>query len=257
VGQSDRQVGLTFRLHDRDVQAVVLDIEGTTTPIAFVYDVLFPFARAHLRDYLRQHFDDENVREARRLLRAEWSGDVTCAEQPPPWPDDGTDLQVACVAAYVEWLMDRDRKSTGLKLLQGLIWEEGYRAGGLTADLFPDVPPALHRWRDAQLDVAMYSSGSQLAQRLLFGYTRYGDLTGLISRFFDTTVGAKISPDSYRRIADQLGCAAHRIVFVSDVVRELDAASAAGWQTVLSVRPGNAAQPEHSFPVIQSFDQIV
>src|SRR5262249_11885123 len=150
---SDRQVDLTFCLHDRDVRAVVLDIEGTTTPIAFVYDVLFPFARAHLRDYLRRHFDDENVRDARSRLRAEWSGDLACGEQPPSWPDAGTDLQVVSVTAYVEWLMDRDRKSTGLKLLQGLIWEEGYGAGALTADLFPDVPPALHRWRDARLDV--------------------------------------------------------------------------------------------------------
>jgi enolase-phosphatase E1 len=248
---------VTFALHDHDVQAVVLDIEGTTTPIGFVYDVLFPFARAHLRDYLREHFDNDNVRDARRLLRDEWSGDMARHEQPPLWPDDGPDLQVDSVAAYAEWQMDRDSKSTGLKLLQGLIWEKGYSAGSLTADLFADVPRALQRWRDSRLDVAIYSSGSELAQRLLFGHTRYGDLTSLVSRFFDTTVGAKLLPDSYRRIAGQLGRAADRTLFVSDVVRELEAARAAGWQAVLSIRPGNAQQPEHNFPMIESFDQIV
>ena len=141
--------------------------------------------------------------------------------------------------------MDRDRKSPGLKLLQGRIWEGGYRAGILKGEVFADVPPALERWRDAGLDVAIYSSGSELAQRLIFGSTADGDLTRFFSRFFDTAVGAKDAPASYRRIAAELGRATDRIVFISDVTTELDAAGSAGCGVILCVRPGNRPQPDH------------
>ena len=147
------------------------------------------------------------------------------------------------IGPYVEWLMDRDRKSPGLKLLQGRIWEGGYRAGVLKGEVFSDVPPALQRWRDAGLDVAIYSSGSELAQRLIFGSTAYGDLTRFISRFFDTAVGAKGAPASYRRIAAELGRAPDRLLFISDVTTELDAASAGGMRgdPVRAARQSTAA----------------
>ena len=151
--------------------------------------------------------------------------------------------------------MDQDRKSPGLKLLQGQIWDEGYRSGELKGEVFADVAPALRRWRDAGVAVAIYSSGSELAQRLLFGSTASGDLTPLLARFFDTTVGAKQAAESYRRIARELGIPPDRMLFISDVTTELDAAHSAGCQVLLCVRPGNRPQPNHAYPVIERFDE--
>jgi len=228
------------------VEAIVLDIEGTTTPIAFVYDVLFPFARAHLREFLQNPDNAARLREPLRRLHEEWLAD----------PDHGPECGHYVPVEYVESLMDRDRKSPGLKLLQGRIWEDGYRAGVLKGEVFADVPPALQRWRDAGLDVAIYSSGSELAQQLIFGSTADGDLTRFISRFFDTAVGAKNAPGSYRRIAAELGRTPDRLLFISDVTSELDAADNAGCAAILCVRPGNRPQPAHSYPTISSFDEI-
>jgi enolase-phosphatase E1 len=159
-------------------------------------------------------------------------------------------------AAYVEYLMDRDRKSPGLKLLQGLIWKEGYQRGELKGEVFPDVPPALRRWRAGGAAVAIYSSASELGQRLLFANTAYGDLTPLLSGFFDTSVGAKREETSYRHIATELRLPPSQILFVSDVTAELDAAHAAGCDVRLCVRPGNHAQPAHGYRVIRDFDQL-
>jgi enolase-phosphatase E1 len=251
---------LTFELRRHQIGAVVLDIEGTTTPIGFVYEVLFPFARTHLCDYLDQA-DVEHLREPIRRLRAEWSADVEQGNGPPQWSSSNEaqglrrDAQEA--QAYVQWLMDRDRKSPGLKLLQGQIWERGYAAGLLHGEVFPDVPPALQRWRDSGITVAIYSSGSRLAQRLLFGSTRQGDLTTLISRFFDTDVGAKMAAESYVRIGRELACSVEHMLFVSDVSDELNAAREAGCQTLLCVRPGNRPQPVGTYEVIETFDEIV
>ena len=231
------------------VDAIVLDIEGTTTPIAFVYDVLFPFARAHLREYLEDPLHAAELRDPIERLHEECSsiGEL----RPPPAIQDGSHS-----AEYVEWLMDRDRKSPGLKRLQGRIWERGYRAGVLKGEVFPDVPPAFERWREAGLELAIYSSGSELAQRLIFATTPYGDLTPFISRFFDTGVGAKADPASYRRIAAGLSRPADRILFISDVTAELDAARSAGCAVLLCVRAGNRPQPPHDHAVIYSFDEL-
>ena len=222
----------------RVVDAVLLDIEGTTTPIAFVHDVLFPFARASLREYLADPTNAAAVESIESALKAEHQ-----------WRES--------VPASVEWLMDRDVKSTALKDLQGRIWERGYRAGALHGDVFPDVGPAIRRWRQHGLDVAIYSSGSALAQRLLFASTPDGDLTPLLAGFFDTAVGPKTSPESYERIAGLMGHPPGRVLFVSDVTKELAAARQAGLQVRLSIRPGNAAQPDaSSFDTIRSFDEI-
>jgi enolase-phosphatase E1 len=233
------------------VRAIVLDIEGTTTPIAFVYDVLFPFARAHLREHLTTNAASAALHLALQQLRRDRADELARGEQPPDWAD----TEWEHVAAFVEWLMDRDRKAPGLKLLQGEIWERGFRSGILRGEVFPDVPPALRHWREAGVSVAIYSSGSEQAQRLIFGTTPYGDLTGLVCRFFDTTVGPKVSPDSYRRIARELGCATTELLFVSDVTKELDAARSAGCQVMLCVRPGNPPQ-EDGYSVIRTFDEI-
>jgi 2,3-diketo-5-methylthio-1-phosphopentane phosphatase len=190
--------------------------------------VLFPFARAHLREHLQNPLNADQLRESIGRLREEWSDDVARGEQPPGSQDPGSAAGAITIMAYVEWLMDRDRKSPGLKMLQGLIWEQGYRAGVLKGEVFSDVPAALRRWREMPLDVAIYSSGSELAQRLIFGNTAYGDLTPLISRFFDTGVGPKIATESYSRIAADLARTPDRMLFVSDVTAELDVATSAG-----------------------------
>jgi enolase-phosphatase E1 len=256
------------------VQTIVLDIEGTTTPIAFVYDVLFPFVRRHLRGCLRDPRSRETLDEPLRLLRDEWVAAADGGREPPPWlaartprppthdddsssPSHSPRLEyLESLAAYIEGLMDEDRKSPGLKLLQGRMWQEGYRSGELKGDVFADVAPALRRWRDAGTAVAIYSSGSELAQRLLFGTTAFGDLTPLIARFFDTAVGAKQAVQSYHRIARELGVLPDQILYVSDVTTELDASRAAGCQVRLCIRPGNRPQPPHNHLVIQSFAQI-
>jgi enolase-phosphatase E1 len=245
---------VNFRLTDRGVRAILLDIEGTTTSIAFVYEVLFPFARARLRRFLADGSRDDGqaVREALTLLRAEWTADAAGRRAVPVWSDEVPES----ASAYLEWLMDRDVKSPALKRLQGLIWEGGYRTGELKGQVFSDVPRAFARWRDAQVTLAIYSSGSVLAQRLLFGATDQGDLTAFITAFFDTGVGAKRWPDSYRRISAELNRVAHEVLFVSDTPAELDAARAAGCQVLLAERPGNKAVTYAEAETIRTFDQI-
>ena len=225
---------MTFRLKDRGVRAILLDIEGTTTPMAFVYDVLFPFARAHLREYLQEHVGSDAVRDALVTLREEWRADVAARQDPPEWPDDAP----VSAVAYLEWLMDRDRKSPALKLLQGAHLGRRLPVGRAEGHVFPDVRPAFERWRAIPVTIAIYSSGSVLAQRLLFGATPDGDLTPFIAGFFDTGAGVKTSPESYRRIAEALSHAAAEVLFVSDVPAELDAARSAGCQVLLAERPG-------------------
>jgi len=236
-------------LRARGIAAVLLDIEGTTTPIAFVHDVLFPFARRELAGFLRSEFATPQVHAAMARLSDEHAADLARGDAPPPLADDAV--------AYAHWLMDRDRKSPGLKDLQGLIWERGYRSGQLRGQVYPDVPAAMRRWRADGLEVAIYSSGSALAQRLLFESTAAGDLTPMLSRFFDTAMGPKRAPDSYFRIAGALGREPRQILFVSDIVDELEAARAAGLDTRLSIRPGNSPQcGAERFVAIRSFDEV-
>ena len=237
------------------MRAILLDIEGTTTPIAFVHEVLFSFARTHLRDYLAKHFDSKDVVADVNLLREEHKQDVSEGKQPPPLTEAPDDIE--SIAAYVNWLIDKDRKSTGLKSLQGKIWQEGYSDGTLRAQVFPDVAPALARWRVAGLNVSIFSSGSVLAQQLLFAHTESGDLTPFINNYFDTSVGKKGESESYSRIAEALEVPASEVLFVSDVVAELAAAREAGMEVALSVRPGNQPQPSaDQYTAIQSFDEL-
>ncbi len=240
---------MTVRLRERGVTLVLLDIEGTTTPIAFVYDVLFPYARARLGSYLRAHASDDALRDVLATLRVEWLDDVRQGERPPDWAT----ADVPAAARYLEWLMDRDRKSPPLKRLQGEIWQEGFASGALRPELFPDVAPAFSRWKESGLDIAIYSSGSVLAQKLIFA-----DLLPSISGFFDTAVGPKRSADSYTRIAKELGRPPGEILFVSDVPEELNAALDAGCQVVLAVRPGNRpVDGPESLEEISSFDELL
>jgi enolase-phosphatase E1 len=222
-----------------DVRAILLDIEGTTTPIAFVHDVLFSYAREHVRDFLSANTAAEDV----ALLREEHAVDVKESRNPPP-----------LIAEYVEWLIALDRKSTGLKSLQGKIWRQGYEQGLLKSQVFADVPPAFERWRERGLRISIFSSGSVLAQQLLFAHTEVGDLTRFIDSYFDTNVGKKGEAESYRRIAEAMSLGPEQILFISDVVAELEAANQAGMKTILSIRRGNEPQPQ--YPSIRSFDEI-
>ena len=171
--------------------------------------------------------------------------------------DGPPDAEVDSLGEYVSWLIDRDRKSTGLKSLQGKIWKQGYINGTLKAELFADVAPALERWHRAGLKISIFSSGSSLAQKLLFAHTEAGDLTGFIDNYFDTTVGSKTDVASYLRIASALHLPAQEILFISDVVPELDAAGAAGMWTLLCIRPGNQPQRfAERYQIIRDFDEI-
>jgi len=224
------------------VKAILLDIEGTTTPIAFVHDVLFSYARDHVREFLATDSAAEDI----ALLREEHEADA------PPLTNE-----IESVATYVEWLIKLDRKSTALKSLQGKIWRQGYRDGSLKSQVFADVAPAFERWRERGLRISIFSSGSVLAQQLLFAHTEAGDLTPFLDSYFDTKIGKKGDAESYRKIAEVLEIPAHQILFISDVVAELDAANQAGMKTLLSIRPGNAPQPhEEQYPSIRSFDEI-
>jgi enolase-phosphatase E1 len=235
----------------KNVGAVLLDIEGTTTPIDFVHQTLFGHARARVSGFLERHWNDPEVRADVARLEAERAAELS-QPAPPPWQDDA-----AAVTAYVHWLMDRDRKSTGLKSLQGKIWEEGYRAGDLRGEVYPDVPPAMERWRGQGIDVAIFSSGSIQAQRSLFANTAAGDLTGFIHAYFDTTTGPKSEPQSYTRIAAALERAPSEVLFLSDIGAELDAARAAGMRTALCVRKPGSAPAGGAHPVIHTFDQLL
>jgi enolase-phosphatase E1 len=244
---------VTFGLREHGVEAIVLDIEGTTTPIAFVHQLLFPYARAKLRGFLEEHFAAAAVQETLALLREEWQVETRSGAAPPPW-DDRTP---AGPVPYLEWLMDRDRKSRGLKRLQGQIWDGGFRSGALAGQVFADVRPAFERWTGAGIRLAIYSSGSVPAQRWLFATTADGDLTRHLSAFFDTSTGPKTSPGSYRRIAGELGIPTSRLLFVSDAPAELDAAREAGCQVLGCLRPGSPAAAAHAAPAIRSFDEIL
>jgi len=229
-----------------EVRGILLDIEGTTTPIAFVHDVLFTYAREHVREFLLAKADKEEVRADIALLRDEHADDVNHDRNPPP-----------LVADYVEWLIARDRKSTGLKSLQGKIWRHGYEDGTLKSQVFADVAPAFERWHARGLNISIFSSGSVLAQKLLFAHTEAGDLTRFIDDYFDTNMGKKGEAGSYNRIAEKMKLPAEEILFVSDVVEDLDAANEAEMKTLLSIREGNAPQDNGKrYPEIFSFDQI-
>ncbi len=238
------------------IRAILLDIEGTTTPIAFVFDVLFPYARRHLRRHLDQHADSPEYDVLFGRLRDDHASDRSAGEPVPPWADAPPAARLDSVASYSEWLMDRDRKSTALKVLQGKIWEEGYARGELVGDVFADVPGALERWRAQDRQIGIFSSGSVLAQQLLFRHSAAGDLTRFLQWYFDTAVGTKTDSESYRRIADAMTIPAGAILFVSDVTGELDAARRAGMHTALSVRPGNKPPPEHGHPIVQTLDAL-
>ncbi len=238
------------------VRAFLLDIEGTTTPIDFVSRTLFPYARQRLEEFLRRHAKEPGVREDIDGLRKHHSADAAQKLEPPPWVENSPDADVSSAIAYARWLMGRDSKCTPLKSLQGKIWQEGYQKGELHGEVYPDVPPAFARWSQQEKRICIFSSGSVLAQKLLFSTTTAGDLTRFIRAYFDTTTGAKSDPQSYLRIAGSLALAPRNTLFISDVVKELDAARQAGMQTALCVRARLSDESAANHRVILSFEEV-
>lgn len=227
------------------VRAILTDIEGTTSSISFVKDVLFPYARRALPTFVREHGDEPEVRRWLDMVATEQGGICT---------DD------TLVEVLQGWITE-DRKHTALKALQGRIWAAGYRNADFTAHMYADVARTLREWHHADLPLFVYSSGSVPAQRLFFGHSSAGDLTGLFSGWFDTEIGGKREAGSYRRIAESVGHAPGDMLFLSDVVEELDAAREAGMQTVLVDRRADYPTPRtgeatHGHRRVETFDDI-
>lgn len=228
-------------------KGILLDVEGTTSSIAFVYDVLFAYAKEHIAAFLEQHATEPAVAEAAAALAAE----TGCSSSL-----DTADGRSSLVLAALD-LINRDIKSTPLKALQGMIWRAGFESGQLTAHVFDDVPPALEQWADSGLDVRIYSSGSIEAQKLFFGHTSFGDLTGHLRGHYDTTTGPKREQASYTTIAADMGLPPRQILFISDVGAELDAARAAGMATAAAIRPGNRPlESLYDHETLESFAEV-
>ena len=217
--------------------AILTDIEGTTTPIAFVRDVLFPFARMRLPGLLEKRSGEPVVAEAL----------AQTAALSPGRP---------ALESLLAW-MDADAKVTPLKTLQGVIWDEGYRSGLLKGLIYPDAAKMLRAWHQAGVRLYVYSSGSEAAQRLIFGYSAEGDLARLFSGFFDTRLGPKRDEASYTAIAGAIGLPPPDILFLSDTEAELDAAHAAGLGTCQLVRPQEGALPSARHASAGTFEAVM
>lgn len=235
------------------IRAILLDIEGTTTPVDFVFQTLFPYARRHARAFLEEHREDPGVRGLLDQLAGEHSRAAAGDSGVPPWEDRPAP---ASAAGFLCWLMERDSKITPLKALQGKIWEEGYRRGDLEGQMYGDVGPALARWHRQGKRLAIFSSGSVLAQQLIFAHSTAGDLTAYLEAYFDTATGPKREAASYLAIAKALALEPREILFVSDVPAELDAARAAGLGTAHSERPGIAPVASGMHPAIRTFAEL-
>ncbi|UVJ42755.1 acireductone synthase [Pseudomonas sp. LS1212] len=218
------------------IKAILTDIEGTTSAVSFVFDVLFPFAARHLPDFVREHATEPAVAQQLDAVR-----------------QDKPDADVERVIEILLGWIAEDRKATALKALQGMVWAEGYKAGQLKGHVYPDAVEALKRWHQEGYRLYVYSSGSIQAQKLIFGCSEAGDLTPLFTDYFDTTSGGKREAQSYRNISQAIGLPAEEILFLSDIVEELDAAQEAGMATCGVVRNGGelAGHPNvASFAVI-------
>ncbi|MEX2027487.1 MAG: acireductone synthase [Pirellulaceae bacterium] len=225
-------------------RGILLDIEGTTSSVSFVYDVMFPLVRRELDRYLDAHWGESALAAACRQIALDANQEARSGDR--EW-----------IRGEVVRLMDGDVKATGLKQLQGLIWEEGFASGELKAHVYDDVPPRLRDWHSRGISLRIYSSGSIQAQKLFFGHTIAGNLLPLLSGHYDTTTGRKKEAASYQKIAADFGLPPSDILFLSDIPAELDAARTAGMQTSLVQRPGNAVVPAgHGHAEISSFAQI-
>lgn len=221
------------------IRAVLTDIEGTTSSISFVKDVLFPYAANAMLPFLQKNWENADVIKQIHAISTETDENIST-------PERANDI-------LQQWITE-DRKVTPLKTLQGMIWKSGYEGGSYRAHMYPDVAHQLASWQQQGLALYVYSSGSIAAQKLFFRHSEAGDLTPLFSNYFDTTSGAKRETASYQNIAQNIGLAEKEILFLSDITEELDAANAAGMQTILLDRQHNAAPCKHK--IVDSFSDI-
>lgn len=237
---------------------VLLDIEGTTTPVSFVYEVLFPYAQQKVKNYVEQHWNDPDLQRDIDMLVEQAAALSDAAEESGPIPDDRSDVEAfqSAVVKYINWQMETDQKNPPLKAIQGRIWKSGYEEGELRAPIFDDVEPALCNWVERGKSIYIYSSGSVEAQKLLFSHTAEGDLTDLLDGYYDTNIGNKKVPKSYELIAEDIGTAPDKILFITDNLKEAEAADEVGCRVLLSIRPGNTKPPANDFQVITSFDEV-
>ncbi|ODN02706.1 Enolase-phosphatase E1 [Orchesella cincta] len=241
-------------------KVILLDIEGTTTSISFVKDVLFPFARKELETFLSKNWDDPSVQSTIDIIQKQSEDDTKQGLLESEIPSGlNKDVVLPELLKNLYWQMDNDRKTTGLKALQGKIWKSGFEEGLLKGQVYEDVPPAFQRWKESGKDIYIYSSGSVEAQILLFKYSEVGDLTKHLSGYFDTTTGPKIEASSYKIISEKIGVPPNTIMFCTDVSKEAYAAKEAGLQVVVSIRPGNAPLTEQEltdFPNVTNFNSL-
>jgi len=238
------------------VRAILLDIEGTTTPVDFVTTTLFPYASRKLETFLLENSRNPEIRALLEDLRAQHQRDERSGGKPPRWHDGSEQEQLRSSAAYGQWLIANDSKCIPLKTLQGKIWQQGYANGELKGEVYPDVPPAFERWKRQGKKICIYSSGSVLAQMLLFGSVRTGDLIPYIASFFDTHVGAKTEAESYRRIGASAGYEPTQFLFLSDAGKEIEAARAAGMQALLCRREQTSGAAEGAVHAVHHFNDI-
>lgn len=256
-------------------KCVLLDIEGTTTPITFVKDTLFPYAKENVLGHVLATWQTEETKmDVTSILRLA-ENDIKSYGASATFPNEIADFLSNCsnkdfstldssivapkIASYVHWCIEEDRKVEALKTLQGHIWEQGYCNGSIVSQVYDDVPPFLVRMQNAGVRTCIYSSGSRDAQRLLFKHSTHGDLRNMLACYFDTTVGQKRTSESYKSIILSLGVDnSNQVLFVTDVYEEAAAAKTAGCDVVISVRPGNAELPVGSSSLykIRSFDEI-
>ncbi|KAJ3041558.1 Enolase-phosphatase E1 [Rhizophlyctis rosea] len=251
-------------------KAVVLDIEGTTTPITFVHDVLFPYVSENLDQFLADHWTDAECIEKVEALREQANIDISASLDTavPILPASTSDTEAVrkSVADNVRWQMSIDRKIGPLKSLQGYMWRSAYETGKIKGAVYDDVVPALTKWKEGGVDIYIYSSGSVEAQKLLFGWSDKGDLLPFFKGHFDTGIGLKVNAESYARIAKEIGRVGKKILFVSDNVKETDAALQVGFQVAVASRPGNAPLEDkimgyavlrdNMVPIVDTFDEI-
>ncbi|WP_186541874.1 acireductone synthase [Synechococcus sp. M16.1] len=238
-------------------QHLLLDIEGTTCPVSFVSDVLFPFAKQELSHYIKQHWDKSPDNEQIQAAKKEWLDDrSTESIQIKQQVTKGEAEEIDGLIQYLKHLISIDKKSTALKDLQGKIWEHGYKNGELKSQLFPETSECLREWREQGLTLSVYSSGSIQAQKLLYRHSPAGDLEKFFSHWFDTHTGPKKSAESYKTIAEQLHSSPNKIWFVSDNGAECDAARSAGMHTLFSLRDGNPDRDPRDHTVVQSLHEV-
>jgi len=221
------------------IKAIVCDIEGTTTSLSFVKDVLFPYAREHMAAFVREQQHDPEISNILENVKREM-------QRPDATVDE--------IIGQLETWIDEDKKITPLKAIQGHIWQYGYQNGDYHGHIYADAYEKLKDWHESGIALYIFSSGSVYAQKLLFAHTEYGDLTPLFSGYFDTNIGAKVEPAAYQAISKQIGCSGKEIMFLSDIEKELDAAKSAGMSTVCLVRDGSASSNSRHLQVTNFYD---